>query len=61
MTEDYAHEHPPFTLASAEADDFQLRVRSRISAATDADPCACIEAQIKRKQLCAPASIFALY
>ncbi|CDJ54229.1 C2 domain-containing protein, putative [Eimeria brunetti] len=26
MTEEYAHEHPPFTLASAEADDFQLRV-----------------------------------
>ncbi|OEH79689.1 c2 domain-containing protein [Cyclospora cayetanensis] len=26
MTEDYAQEHPPFTLASAEADDFQLRL-----------------------------------
>ncbi|CDJ38928.1 C2 domain-containing protein, putative [Eimeria tenella] len=26
MTEDYAQEHPQFTLASAEADDFQLRL-----------------------------------
>lgn len=27
MTDDYAQQHPPFTLASAEPDDYQLRVR----------------------------------